>query len=99
ARPEISTLSLPDALPIYRGRARAGEVAGELRVAACRAAAVGGAVRAAVLRAAAARGQREAADESERCERDELVLANVHCESFRGLRPGFTPADVCQRRT
>ena len=42
---------------------------------------------------------REAADEAERGERDELVLANVHCESFRGLRPGFTPADVCQRRT
>src|SRR5699024_3909079 len=65
--------------------AGAGEVPAELGVAAGRCGALRTArAGAGVLGAAAAGGQRETADESERGERDELVLANVHCESFRG---------------
>src|SRR5699024_6934715 len=70
---------------LHGGGAGAGEVPAELGVAAGRCGALRTArAGAGVLGAAAAGGQRETADESERGERDELVLANVHCESFRG---------------
>src|SRR5699024_10907473 len=103
---EIAALGLHEALEglgpgglriAHGGGAGAGEASAELGVAAggC-AAGVGGV--ASRIGAATAGGQGDPGGETERGERDEPVLANVPCESFRGRAPRSCPSRRCDSR-